>query len=79
MLANFRDAGVDIDHVVFQLEVPLETSPAALRVAREEGVTTIFKPSAGTRGLAGGGLRAERRALPERARDRAARRPVASR
>ncbi len=31
--------------VICQLEIPLEISLAALRVAREEGVTTIFNPA----------------------------------
>ena len=31
--------------VVCQLEIPLEVSLAALRVAREEGVTTVFNPA----------------------------------
>jgi ribokinase len=31
--------------VVCQLEIPLELSLAALRVAREEGVTTVFNPA----------------------------------
>jgi ribokinase len=31
--------------LVCQLEIPLETTLAALRIAREEGVTTIFNPA----------------------------------
>jgi ribokinase len=31
--------------MVCQLEIPLETTLAALRVAREEGVTTVFNPA----------------------------------
>src|SRR5207253_10538573 len=31
--------------LVCQLEIPVETSLAALRVARDEGVTTVFNPA----------------------------------
>jgi len=37
--------------LVCQLEVPLDTSLAALRIARQEGVTTIFNPAPAREGL----------------------------
>ena len=41
------------DVLVCQLEIPLELNLAALRLARSEGVTTIFNPAPGQAGVAG--------------------------
>jgi ribokinase len=44
-LERARGAIAASDVIVCQLEVPVETSLAALRIAREEGVRTIFNPA----------------------------------
>ena len=44
-LEHARPAFAGVGVVVTQLEIPIETSLAALRVARDEGVTTVFNPA----------------------------------
>jgi ribokinase len=44
-LEHARPAIAAADVLVCQLELPVETSLAALRIAREEGVRTIFNPA----------------------------------
>jgi ribokinase len=42
---NFRPEITSADVVVVSLEIPLETAVAALRIARQEGVTTLLNPA----------------------------------
>ena len=44
-LERARPAIAAADVIVCQLEIPVETTLAALRIAREEGVRTIFNPA----------------------------------